>query len=185
MAKKKEFNKYKICGDYTIIYIKNQKDKIFEVLIDTEDLEKAKSHIWHIQYAKNNQKYYVSANQEYRNSDGKYKQKVILLYRYILNIANRNIHVDHENHDTLDNRKKNLRTTEPHNNSANREGANKNSSTGVRNVNWGWNRKYYYVQFMKDGIRYAWEFPLNQFKEACNFADIKRKEIFGEFAGNN
>jgi hypothetical protein len=28
-----------------------------------------------------------------------------------------------------------------------------------------------------------WEFPANQFKEACEFAEKKRQELFGEYAG--
>jgi len=45
-------------------------------------------------------------------------------------------------------------------------------------------KQAYVVQLMKNGERYAWEFGLNQFKEACKFAEEKRKEIFGKFAGN-
>jgi hypothetical protein len=36
---------------------------------------------------------------------------------------------------------------------------------------------------MKDYKRYKWKFPLDQFDEACKFADEKRKELFGDFAG--
>lgn len=37
---------------------------------------------------------------------------------------------------------------------------------------------------LEKGERYKWIFPLDQFEEACQFAEIKRQEIFGEFAGN-
>lgn len=40
------------------------------------------------------------------------------------------------------------------------------------------------MQFQKDGERYRWEFPTSEFDEACKFAEEKRKEIFGEFAGS-
>jgi hypothetical protein len=96
--------------------------------------------------------------------------------------------VDHINHDTLDNRKDNLRIITRSNNSANRKGANSNNkTTGVRNIHlvtrYG-GKQLYLVQIMKKGKRYKWEFGLDEFDEACEFAEIKRKEIFGEYAGN-
>jgi len=95
--------------------------------------------------------------------------------------AQENDYVDHINHKSLNNTKANLKVTTDQGNVVNRKGANKNSGTGVRNVNYGWERKEYVVQFMKSGIRYAWTFPLNKFEEACKFAKTKRKEIFKEF----
>jgi hypothetical protein len=77
-----------------------------------------------------------------------------------------------------------LRITDKSNNATHRKGANKNNSTGHRNVNWGTNHEIYWVQFHKHGVRYKWEFPLDKYREACDFADLKRKEIFGDFAGN-
>jgi hypothetical protein len=91
--------------------------------------------------------------------------------------------VDHINHDTLDNRKRNLRITTNDKNTQNRKGANSNSSTGVRNVNWGYKRSEYWVQFQKNGEKFKWIFPLDKFDEAVKFAEKKRKDIFGEFAG--
>lgn len=92
--------------------------------------------------------------------------------------------VDHINHDTLDNRKCNLRITTNDKNVKNRKGANKNSKTGVRNVHWIESANEYWVQIMRKGISYKWTFSANQFEEACKFAEEKRKELFGEFAGN-
>lgn len=94
-------------------------------------------------------------------------------------------YVDHINHDTLDNRRVNLRILSGSNNSANRKGANKNSKTGVRNVNWIEKEHCYKVQIMKNYQSYKWDFPADQFDEACKFAEEKRKELFGEFAGGN
>ena len=68
-----------------------------------------------------------------------------------------------------------------------RKGANSNNKTGVRNVNlvnkYG-GKQVYLVQIMKNYRRYVWEFELDQFEEACEFAEKKRKELFGEYAGN-
>jgi hypothetical protein len=92
--------------------------------------------------------------------------------------------VDHIDHDTMNNKKENLRVTKFIKNVANRKGANSNNKTGVRNVNYIEKLDEYWVQIMKNGVRYRWIFPGDQFKEACEFAEIKRKEIFGEYAGN-
>jgi len=37
---------------------------------------------------------------------------------------------------------------------------------------------------MRKGERFRWIFPGSQFKEACDLAEKKRKELFGKFAGN-
>lgn len=98
--------------------------------------------------------------------------------------AKENEYVDHINHDTMNNLKENLRVTTNSKNNQHRKGVNSNSSTGVRNVNYIKKNNEYWVQFSKNYERYKWVFPANQFEEACKFAEKKRKELFGEFAGN-
>lgn len=99
---------------------------------------------------------------------------------------NKSIYVDHRNHDTLNNTKINLRKTINRKNLSHRNGANNNCKTGVRNVhlvNRYGDKQVYLVQIMKNYQRYCWEFELDQFEEACELAEEKRKELFGEFAG--
>ena len=88
----------------------------------------------------------------------------------------------------LDNRKDNLRFTNNPNNSANRKSANSNNKTGVRNVhliNRYGGKQVYLVQIMRKGEKFVWEFGLDEFDEACIFAEMKRQEIFGEYAGES
>lgn len=120
------------------------------------------------------------------DANGKGINKCIRLHKYILGIKDKSckIHVDHINHDTLDCRRFNLRVTKARDNLANRKGANKNSNTGVRNVNYIKSCDEYWVQIMRNGKRYHWAFPSDKFEEACEFAEVKRHEIFGEYAGN-
>lgn len=144
---------------------------------------------WHPSYAHKIKAYYARYC-EYTGKDenGKFTNQQYYLHRMILNLSesSRHIMVDHQNHNTLDNRRKNLRITVNNKNSKNRNGANINNKSGYRNVHLitGYNNKQHYkVQIMKDGERYIWDFELNQFEEACKFAEIKRLELFGKFAG--
>lgn len=78
--------------------------------------------------------------------------------------------VDHLNHDTLDNRRTNLRVGGQRENGLNRLGANKNSTTGVLGVNdqvvtkrgkhgQVWQTRYYYARIMVDGHSVTKCFP--------------------------
>lgn len=186
----KSFNKYKIVDDYVIIYFKRKKDGIeLEGYIDLKYLpiflekDLPYSAVW----MPNIQDYYAKATEYLGTINGKSKYKIHHMHLDIMgNIPGMKVdHIEHKLHSSLDNRKRNLRVVESSKNSSNRKGANKNSGTGVRNVNYGTDRKEYWVQFCKEGERFKWIFPLNQFNEACKFAEEKRKEIFGEFAGKS
>lgn len=183
-APKKGFNKYKIEGDITIVYLYNRKGDEFECLIDTKNLQKLidLDLSYSAGYSDHNDTYYALCTEYLGRENGKSKVKMHRMHTDLIS-APKGYKIDHENHNGLDNREDNLRVSKSGENSRNRKGANKNSGTGIRNVNWGWNRESYFVQFMKDGERYAWEFPLDQFEQACIFAEQKRKELFGEFAG--
>lgn len=178
----KPFNKYKINGDETIIYIERRDGSVQETVIDTEELEKIKSigTPWHSHWARKTKSYYCRCCKYI--SELKYS-KTIQMSRFIVDAQDDEV-VDHIDHDTMNNKKENLRVTKFIKNVANRKGANSNNKTGVRNVNYIEKLDEYWVQIMKNGVRYRWIFPGDQFKEACEFAEIKRKEIFGEYAGN-
>lgn len=179
------FNDYKIYEDGTCeFYIINRKKIKFVVKVDKEDLDRLIefNRPWHAWYSPHTKTYYPRAIIYIETIDSKPIEETIYLNRWIVN-AKDNETVDHENHDSLNNTKGNLRVTVDANNSANRSGANKNSKTGVRNVNYIEKHNEYWVQIMRKGERFKWVFSGNQFKEACEFAEEKRKELFGEFAG--
>jgi hypothetical protein len=99
-------------------------------MIDAEDFEKVKNlgYTWHY-YQGNGYPYIV--NTVVDNGI----RKRIYLHRVVNNCPD-DLVVDHINHDTLDNRKSNLRNVNISANQQNRKGANKNSLSGIRNVNW-------------------------------------------------
>lgn len=157
-----------------------------DTIIDVEDLEKAKLYNWHSRLELHSGRYYAMAAKRYRDKNGKACGTSVHLHRYIMGMDGKSQEfvVDHVDADkTLDNRKLNLRVTTHANNSRNRKGANRNSNTGVRNVSYIKSEDCYYVQIMKSGKLFRQTFPLSHFDEACQFAEEKRKELFGDFAG--
>lgn len=62
------------------------------------------------------------------------KQKTILLHRVIMGIDDSSLEIDHINHDTLDNRRANLRTSTHAENQANRSGGTSRNTSGFRGV---------------------------------------------------
>lgn len=178
-------NKYKICDNYVILYLKRRGKKDLETYIDIDDFDKVKNFgtTWFSHYYKNNNSNYAMTT-IYLGTDGKgnFQNKTLFLHRLIIETDDTKF-IDHINHNTLDNRKDNLRIIDAANNSANRKGANKNNKTGHRNVHWMKRNNEYWVQIMCKGKRYKWKFPADKYQEACDFSDIKREELFGIYAG--
>lgn len=106
MGRNKKYNKIVCMGNYSIMFIKH-KNKILETLIDNEDVNRIqKIGSWHGIYDKTLQtpNYYIA--HKYNNK--KEGKGVIKLHRFIMNCPNNKI-IDHINHNTLDNRKINLK----------------------------------------------------------------------------
>jgi hypothetical protein len=125
-------NDYEVRGDIVVIFLKRKDGTRLECLIDREDLEKAKSfpNAWQCGWSPGGRTFYVRGNTR-RNG----KPNSIIFHRYLLD-APKGMHVDHINHNTLDNRRSNLRVVTPTQNGQNKKGSNKNSKSGVRNVVW-------------------------------------------------
>lgn len=91
-------------------------------LVDDEDYDVIKQFTWRKKWNPYTNSYYAATG-----------VKTILLHRLIMN-AKKGQKVDHRNHDTLDNRKDNLRKVTHSQNMQNRIGATALSSTGIRGV---------------------------------------------------
>ncbi len=77
----------------------------------------------------------------------------VLMHRWLMN-APAGMLVDHINHDTLDNRRSNLRLVTHSENEQNRRGATRKSKTGVRGVYKDSRRGTYYVEVKVNGVRH-------------------------------
>lgn len=179
--KKKGFNnKYEIKGDTTVIYVKRRDGTVHEVLIDTDDLEKIKSYNLPVcvKWNPSSNGFYAAMNKYMGKIDGKFVTKTIYLHHVIKPIQEGQL-VDHKNHNMLDNRKENLEVTTWDINLINRYGANKNNSTGVRNVCYDKSSKKYIVQLMFNSKNTCFG-RFDTLEEAEKFAKQKRKELYGE-----
>lgn len=112
-------------------------NKIAETIFDIEDIDKVKDHTWNRTDLQRSTYYYRS-------------NKVGRLYRFILDIIDKSIIVDHINHNGLDNRKCNLRICT---NSQNLCNCNlpKNNKSGHKGVYWESTRNKWNTQITLNG----------------------------------
>lgn len=153
------------------IIVKSTKGE-FKVLVDNENFEELNKYKWTINIV--NKYTYV-----YRSFTINKKKKFIKMHRQIMNIENSKILVDHINHNTLDNRKENLRLCNHSTNGMN------------RNVRKDSTCKYLGVRYMKDRNKYTAQIQgkhigiFNTEIEAALAYDNKAKILFKEFANLN
>lgn len=124
-------NTYEVHGDVATIFLKRKGGTTLATKIDLEDLELARSvDSWHVHWSSTSKSFYV---QGHRRCGDHWAD--VILHRLLTN-APKGMHVDHINHDTLDNRKSNLRVVTRSQNLQNRAGATRTSKSGVRGVTW-------------------------------------------------
>ena len=180
-------NKYEVKEDYVIIYMKNRKIGIFETLVDLEDLDRLLKFdvTWYPFYDNSNGAYYGRSTEYLGLKNGKPKYKLHYLQKYIINYTqlDKKICVDHINHNTLDNRRKNLRIAEYKNNLRHRQTKNKNNTSGYRNV--CFIEKWWRVQLQVLGKNHLFPEKFESASDAGEFAKEMREKYYGEYAGNN
>lgn len=128
-------NDYVVKGEITEIILVRKNGETFIAVIDTSDLEKVKSHEgkWYPIMSAQKTVYVQGVK---RNKSGKSRiKKAYGIHRFIMEPQKR-FQVDHIDHDTLNNRRSNLRTVTRAQNQQNRLGASSHSKTGIRGVHW-------------------------------------------------
>lgn len=157
----------------------------FWATIDLDDLEYVMEWTWYARYNWSNQKYYVTHT--VYDPDTQQASQTMDLQYYLMNTnKDPNIRVDHISHDTLDNRRNNLRTSTNDENTKHRKGKNTNNKTGYRNVAYIKSHKSrpYWVQIMIDGKNTVMG-KFADVDEAGAFAEEMREKYYGKFAGEN
>jgi len=118
-------NEYRIEGDVAYVMLTQGK----ESMVDLTDLPKLSGFRWYASFNPAINGWYVNTGS--RNAAG--KNTTLYLHRHLMD-APKGQTVDHINHDTLDNRRANLRLISNQANCENRKGAYKSSKTGIRGV---------------------------------------------------
>ena len=104
------------------------------------------------------------------------------LHRFILNINDPNIKVDHKNHNGLMNNRENLRVSTQSQNSSNRQKIKTHAtSSKFKGVAWYKPLQKWRVQIEIGGKKKHLGYFTNEL-EAANVYNLKAKEIFKEFA---
>lgn len=92
-------------------------------------------------------------------------------------------YIDHIDGNPSNNKIENLRECSLSDNSCNTKISKNNTSghKGVSKHNYG---KHWRVTIIKNEIAHTKNFPINQFQEACDYADYLRKTLHGDFSND-
>lgn len=143
MAKQGIANKYIPCNGYSELIVSSDKLGTVVFKVDSEDVPMLKEYHWCLSLKRD--KFYLY---NYRGPHG--SRTISILHRLVMN-APSGLVVDHVNHDTLDNRKSNLRLCTTRENLWNTPAVNtKNKTSGLRNISWNKNANKWAVAVMKN-----------------------------------
>lgn len=172
-------NEYCIIGGTIQFNIRNRKGECYTCLIDSDDFEKLNNfgYKWHLIWSKTTKSYYAKATKYNGIINGKPSYETILMHRFIMDCP-KDMTVDHLNYDTLDNRKSNMRVVSIDENNKNRQNkANRNSTTGVRNVSYSKSDDKFIVQFQING-KNTFMGKFDTLEEAKFYADSNRHRYY-------
>lgn len=166
-------NHIEILEDHAEIFLIDKNNEICaKALIDLDDVDKVKNIKWHRSDLQRSTYYCISNNSEWRR-----------IHRLIMGVTDKDIVVDHINHNGLDNRKSNLRICTSGQNTCNCL-TSKNNKSGHKEVYWSKERKKWCVQISinnktKGLGRY------DTIEEAIEAREKAAKEYYGEFANED
>lgn len=172
-------NEYKIVNGVIYFRLHNKKHGYFTCKVDEIHYDKLVSSglKWHLGWSKTVKKYYAKATKYKGLKNGKPQYETILMHRFLTDCEN-GMSVDHINHDTLDNRDCNIEVvTIEENNKRRQNRANKNSTTGVRNITYCKAADVYIVQFYFEGKNIQMG-RFETLEEAKDYADRNRHKYY-------
>lgn len=158
-------NTYDLSGEYGIGYTTKGEPFYF----DLEDYEKIKDYCWHV-----GTKGSIVTNY-YKNNN----RRTLLMHRYIMNVNNPDIQVDHIYHKRFDNRKSQLRIVTNSQNQMNTI-VRKDNKSNVKGVIWHKIIKKWFVYINVDKKRINLGYFSN-FNQAVNARKKAEKKYFGGY----
>lgn len=164
-------NNFDLSHDYGIGFTKTG-DKFY---FDKQDYDKIKNYEWYtkISGSKEQKKKYVITIIE---------KETIYMHRFLLNLPSKKEDkrdVDHKNHNTLDNRRKNLRICEHYQNITSSK-TRKDNTSGKKGVSWDNFREKWKASITYDKKTYFLG-RFENFEEAVQVREKAEKRIHGEF----
>lgn len=149
-------------------------------LVDDADFERFGNLKWTAQWIPCT-KSFSAIHTRPRDANGK-KHRIILHREIMGNPAGKR--VDHENHDTLDCQRHNLRVCTPSQNGMNRIAPNKNSKSGIRGVHFDTDRNKWRARIGIANKQKNLGYFANKIDAISAYA-VANKKYFGAFGGLN
>jgi len=146
-------------------------------IVDDADFEILIQKKWRTKFIKG--KFYAAC--DIKSENGKFK--TLLMHRYIIGNINPKMHTDHINHNSLDNRKINLRICTLSENLKNRL-INKKNRTGYKGLTFHKKSNKYKVEICSDKTRYHLGY-FSEIKEAAKAYNEAAIKFHGQFANLN
>jgi len=145
-------------------------------IVDDEDFEELNQYRWRANWCEGTKSFRATRDLP---KDAKGKRYSVFMHRHIMN-PDSDLQIDHINHDTLDNRKCNLRIVTVSENAMNRKKRDDLSSK-FKGVHWQRTRKKWRTRIKCKGIYISLGYFTDEI-EAAKAYDIAARKHFGEFA---
>lgn len=139
--------------------------------VDEEDFEKFGGMKWYASFCKSINNFYACRK----------TKKIYYLHRVIMGSPEGMV-VDHINHDTLDNRRENLRICTQNQNMMNRIGSSSHSKSGIRGVYWHKRAGKWTSQIHINGKAKHLGLFVSVDEAIASFAEANKK-YYGDFGG--
>lgn len=166
VGKTNKLNKYIFINDYVIGITTNTNN---EFCIDIDDIDKVQKYSWY----ESDTGYLMS----------RINNKIVRMHRLIMNVKDKNVVVDHINHNTLDNRKNNLRIVSSSQNNMNKIKQSNNTS-GITGISWD-KRKKKWRAYIKINSKHSELGLYDNFEDAVNARRDAEERYFGEYSYKN
>lgn len=160
-----------------LVPLRTSDGKELHALIDADDLDMVRQYLWraYSRETKGDRTYFYVMTRDPNPPHGS-----VYMHRLIMGVSDRAIHIDHINHNPLDNRRENLRVVNHQQNIFNRR-PNRNSTSPFKGVAW-WSAQSRWVATIRlDGRRKHLGYFRDEI-DAARVYDEAARELFGEHA---